>query len=110
MAAGKLLSEIVGTAGLSGGSKGPARSRIVGPAYFVIAILGCADGAAACTPVATLPTRYESAAECSSATSDPLAASSDLDFPTMLATCVPGLSRPAAEAVPETGSDDAQSA
>ena len=27
----------------------------MGPGYFVIAILGCADGGSACTPVATLP-------------------------------------------------------
>ena len=31
----------------------------MGPGYFVIAILGCADGGSACTPVATLQTRYE---------------------------------------------------
>ena len=30
----------------------------MGPGYFVIAILGCADGGAQCTPVATLETRY----------------------------------------------------
>jgi hypothetical protein len=31
----------------------------MGPGYFVIAILGCADGGVgACTPVATLQTRY----------------------------------------------------
>ena len=33
----------------------------MGPGYFVIAILGCADGGSACTPVATLQTRYASA-------------------------------------------------
>ena len=33
----------------------------MGPGYFVIAILGCADGGAPCTPVATLQTRYENA-------------------------------------------------
>ena len=27
----------------------------MGPGYFVIAILGCADGGAQCTPVATAP-------------------------------------------------------
>ena len=29
----------------------------MGPGYFVIAIMGCADGGSACTPVATLPAR-----------------------------------------------------
>ena len=33
----------------------------MGPGYFVIAILGCADGGGSCTPVATLQTRYASA-------------------------------------------------
>ena len=27
----------------------------MGPGYFIIAILGCADGSADCTPVATPP-------------------------------------------------------
>jgi hypothetical protein len=40
----------------------------MGPGFFVIAILGCADGSAACTPVATMPTRYESRDACSAAT------------------------------------------
>ena len=55
--------------------------------YFIIAILGCADGAAACTPVATVPTHYASAAACSAATSDALIANSDLDFPSLSAEC-----------------------
>ena len=40
----------------------------MGPGFFVIAILGCADGSAACTPVATMPTRYESRDACQAAT------------------------------------------
>lgn len=59
----------------------------MGAGYFVIAILGCGDGSAACTPVATVPTRYESQAACSAATGDVLARNSDLDFPTLLAEC-----------------------
>ena len=59
----------------------------MGPAYFVIAILGCADGGTNCTPVATLQTRYESAAECSAATTEALQANSNFDFPTLLARC-----------------------
>jgi len=55
--------------------------------YFIIAILGCADGSAACTPVATVPTHYSSAATCSAATSDALLANSDLDFPSLSAEC-----------------------
>ena len=59
----------------------------MGPAYYVIAILGCADGGAQCTPVATVPTRYESQASCAAGTADALVANSDLDFPTLLAEC-----------------------
>jgi len=59
----------------------------MGPGYFIIAILGCADGSTACTPVATVPTRYESQAACSAGIGDALAARNDFDFPTMVAEC-----------------------
>jgi hypothetical protein len=59
----------------------------MGPAYFVIAILGCADGGTSCTPVATLQTRYATAAECSAATGEALEQNSNFDFPTLLAQC-----------------------
>jgi hypothetical protein len=62
----------------------------MGPGYFVIAILGCADGGTSCTQVATLQTRYESAAQCSAATSAALEANSSFDFPTLLAQCREG--------------------
>ncbi len=62
----------------------------MGPGFFFIAILGCADGSAACTPVATMPTRYESQSACSAATGAALAGSTDYDFPTLLAECRPG--------------------
>ena len=59
----------------------------MGPGYFVIAILGCADGGSACTPVATLQTRYSSEAECSAATAPALMSNSNFDYPTLLARC-----------------------
>lgn len=59
----------------------------MGPGYFVIAILGCADGGTACTPVMTVPTRYESEERCVAATGDALVANSDFDFPTLYAEC-----------------------
>jgi acyl-CoA synthetase (AMP-forming)/AMP-acid ligase II len=59
----------------------------MGPGYFVIAILGCADGGSACTPVATLQTRYATEAQCDAATSSALEANSNFDFPTLLARC-----------------------
>ena len=57
--------------------------------YFIIAIFGCADGSAACTPVATVPTHYASEATCAAATRDALLANSDLDFPSLSAECRP---------------------
>ena len=71
----------------------------MGPGFFVIAILGCADGSAVCTPVATMPTRYESRDSCIAATAPALAANSDFDFPTLLAECRPAKA-PAAERTP----------
>ena len=62
----------------------------MGPGYFVIAIMGCADGGAACTPVATLPTHYATRAECAAATNAALESNTDFDFPTLLAQCRAG--------------------
>jgi acyl-CoA synthetase (AMP-forming)/AMP-acid ligase II len=59
----------------------------MGPGYFVIAILGCADGGSACTPVATLQTQYATEAQCTAATGAALIENSQFDFPTLVATC-----------------------
>lgn len=72
----------------------------MGPGFYVIAIMGCADGSAACTPVATMPTRYESQASCQAATEDALARNSAFDFPTLLAQCRPAKA-PAADRAPQ---------
>lgn len=69
----------------------------MGPAYFVIAILGCADGGSACTPVATLETQYATEAQCTAATGAALIENSQFDYPTLVATCHAG-SRKAATA------------
>ena len=73
----------------------------MGPGYYVIAILGCADGSAACTPVATMPTRYESRDACQAATGAALNGSTEFDYPTLLAQCRPG-KEPAADRGPKT--------
>ena len=59
----------------------------MGPGYFIIAILGCADGSQSCTAVATVPTRYENVSTCSAATGQALLDNSDFDFPTIVAEC-----------------------
>lgn len=57
------------------------------PVYYVIAIFGCADGSAQCTPVATVPTHYSSEQECSAETGRALLMNSKFDFPTLVAEC-----------------------
>jgi acyl-CoA synthetase (AMP-forming)/AMP-acid ligase II len=59
----------------------------MGPGYFIIAILGCADGGSACTPVATLQTQYASEAQCVAATGAALIDNSNFDYPTLIARC-----------------------
>ena len=70
----------------------------MGPAYFVIAILGCADGGTACTPVATLETHYATREQCSEATTAALEENSNFDFPTLLARCRAGTLQKSADA------------
>lgn len=74
--------------------------NVMGPVSFVIAILGCADGGAACSQVAVAPARYESSAACEAATAGVLAASTEFDFPTILARCQAAKSPAAAERAP----------
>jgi hypothetical protein len=69
----------------------------MGAGLFLMAIMGCADGSAACTPVATLPTRYESRAACAAATNAALQASTDFDYPTIVAECRPASAPTSAE-------------
>jgi hypothetical protein len=59
----------------------------MGPVSYVIAIMGCADGGASCQQVAIAPSRYESVAACEAASGDVLSASTDFDFPTLVARC-----------------------
>lgn len=59
----------------------------MGPATFVIAILGCADGGTACTPVATIQTEYTTQAQCTAGTGAALLENSNFDYPTLMARC-----------------------
>ena len=68
----------------------------MGPAYFVIAIMGCADGSQACTRVATMPSQYATEQACAASVQSALASSTDLDFPTLVAECKPVSARPSA--------------
>lgn len=55
--------------------------------YFIIAILGCADGSVSCTQVATLPTRYADRAQCAAAVNAALEQNGNFDFPSLVAEC-----------------------
>lgn len=59
----------------------------MGPVTYFIAILGCADGGAACQTVATTAARFDNQAQCVAARDSALDANTDLDFPMLLAEC-----------------------
>ena len=61
----------------------------MGPGTFLIAILGCGEGEAPCQQVRMLETRYESQATCTAATDAVLLKNADVDFPVIVARCVP---------------------
>ena len=82
MALSKHAGEMIGT---RDESKGLCD---MGPGIFLIAIFGCGEGQAACQPVRTLETRYESRAACMAASEDALMRNSDVDYPTVVAQCV----------------------
>jgi acyl-CoA synthetase (AMP-forming)/AMP-acid ligase II len=75
----------------------------MGPAYFVIAILGCSDGGGACAPVTTLQTHYSTAAQCTAATPAALIENSKFDYPTLVASCRPGRTKSADARQQEAG-------
>jgi hypothetical protein len=66
----------------------------MGPAYFVLAILGCGEGEAACQQVAIAEPRFASVEACQSASEDTLMRHSDVDYPVVVAQCRPA-SQPA---------------
>jgi len=61
----------------------------MGPAAFVIAIMGCADGGTACTSLETLPAKYQTEAACTAAAPAVLYRGSNYDYPTIVAQCRP---------------------
>lgn len=59
----------------------------MGPAIFLMAIMGCGEGEASCQPVRQLDTRYESQAACVAATEGALSRNLDVDYPVVVAQC-----------------------
>jgi hypothetical protein len=60
---------------------------MMGPAGFLLAIMGCGESEAQCQQVALAPARYESQAACLAASDEQLARHTDLAFPVVVAEC-----------------------
>ena len=69
----------------------------MGPAFYIMAILGCGEADTACQQVAVEESRYESVEACNAATEGALGAHTDLAFPVVVAQC-----KPAGAAVSQT--------
>lgn len=59
----------------------------MGPAFYVLAILGCGEGETQCSQVAVAPASYQSQADCNAASEDALARHGDADYPVVVAQC-----------------------
>jgi hypothetical protein len=75
----RLNSPLVGT--------GARKESDMGPAYFVLAILGCGEGDAPCRQVAVTPMTYASQSACMSATGSAVEKYQDAPYPVVVAQC-----------------------
>ncbi len=57
------------------------------PLFYVMAIMGCADGNVQCTEARIVPARYQSMAQCRAALPDQLARNTDVPYPMIGAAC-----------------------
>ncbi|MBW6532498.1 hypothetical protein ACYZX9_10595 [Sphingomonas citri] len=55
--------------------------------FYVMAIMGCGDGASACAEARVAPAHYATVQQCEAAMADVLARNTDLDFPVVSAAC-----------------------
>jgi hypothetical protein len=69
---------------------------MMGPAGYLIAILGCGESDAPCQQVQLAPVRYESEAACLAASGEQVARHADLPYPVVVAECRPAAARTAA--------------
>lgn len=60
----------------------------MGPAVFILAIMGCGEGNTQCQNVAVMPTHYESAAACDEQSQDALLQYVDIEYPVVVAQCL----------------------
>src|SRR4051812_2830144 len=59
----------------------------MGPAFFVLAILGCGEGDGPCQQVAVTSTHYSSQAACTAETEAAVQRYQDADYPVVVAEC-----------------------
>ncbi len=59
----------------------------MGPMFFVMAIMGCADGSESCTEARMVPVRYATMAQCRAALPEQLARNTDVPYPVIGADC-----------------------
>ncbi|MDB5707057.1 MAG: hypothetical protein JWN66_4173 [Sphingomonas bacterium] len=57
------------------------------PLYFVMAIMGCADGSANCAEARVEPVRYATIQQCQAAMPAALMRNTDIDYPVVSAAC-----------------------
>ena len=57
------------------------------PLFYVMAIMGCADGNVQCTEARVVPVQYQSMAQCRAALPDQLAKNTDVPYPMIGAAC-----------------------
>ncbi len=62
---------------------------MLGPAGYVLAILGCGEADAPCEQVQLTQARYQTEAACLAATDEQAARHSDLPYPVVVAECRP---------------------
>jgi hypothetical protein len=59
----------------------------MGPAFYIMAILGCGEGEAACEPVGIVDTHYESVEACNEAAAAMIERHAGAPYPVVVAQC-----------------------
>jgi len=72
----------------------------MGPAYYILAILGCGEGEVACEQVAVASAHYASVEDCTAATENAIMQHSDAAYPVVVAQCRRADSKAAATLMP----------
>lgn len=72
----------------------------MGPALYVLAILGCGEAETACQPVSVAQQQYASIDECNAATTAAVEQNAELAFPVVVAQCARADSQLAQQVMP----------